>query len=92
MHEQTVDQPGDQASRDPADLLHRQGCRYACDVQRQVRRIRIVLKTVEVPPAQFVGRVMVTPVIMQMCQCLMKRIARWRKGVPPRINDLSASP
>ena len=30
MHEQTVDQPGDEECRDPADLLHRQGCRYAC--------------------------------------------------------------
>ena len=25
MHEQTVDQQGDQVCRDPADLLHRQG-------------------------------------------------------------------
>ena len=30
MHEQTVDLPGDQARRDPADTIHRHGCRYAC--------------------------------------------------------------
>ena len=30
FHEQTVDHPGDQACGDPADSIHRQGCRYAC--------------------------------------------------------------
>ena len=30
IHEQTVDQPGDQARRDPADSIHRQGCRHVC--------------------------------------------------------------
>ena len=29
-HEQTIDQPGDQVRRDPADSIRRQGCRYAC--------------------------------------------------------------
>ena len=29
IHEQTVDQPGDQARRDTADFLHRQSCRHA---------------------------------------------------------------
>ena len=51
-------------------------------MQRQVPLIQTSLKTVEVPLAQFVGRVVVALVIMQMCQWLMKRIARWRKGVP----------
>ena len=30
FHEQTVDQAGDQACRDTADSIYRQGCRYAC--------------------------------------------------------------
>ena len=29
INEQTVDQPGDQARRDPADSIHRQSCRHA---------------------------------------------------------------
>ena len=87
----TIDQPGDQARRDPADSIQRQECRCACGdattgpsdlagagdqarrdpadsihrqcfdvrvlMQRQVPRVQTVLKTVEAPPAQFVGRV-----------------------------------
>ena len=30
LEEPVVDQPGDQACRDSADEVHRQGCRYAC--------------------------------------------------------------
>ena len=30
LHQHTVDQPGDQSCRDPAESIHRQGCRDAC--------------------------------------------------------------
>ena len=35
---QTIDQPGDQARRDPADPIHRQGCPYACASPWKSRR------------------------------------------------------
>ena len=42
-------------------------------MQRKVPQIRTVLKTVEIPRAKFVGRVVEAPVIMQMCQCRLSR-------------------
>ena len=52
MDEQTVDQPGDQACQDPADLLHRQGWQHDCYDGTTGPSVQTVLKTWKLPQAQ----------------------------------------
>ena len=63
-------------------------------VQRMVLRIPTSWKTVEVPPAQFVGTVVVVPVIMQITQT--RRNSTWssrlshRKSLADMVKETTA--
>ena len=78
---QSADQPGDQERRDSADTVHRPGCcRAYCDAA--TGRIQTVAKTVEVPPAPFIGRIMDVPVFMQRQVPQIQTVAKTVE-VPP---------
>ena len=61
-------------------------------MQRKVPQNRTVLKTVEIPPAKFVGSVVEAPVIMQMRQCRLSRSRSASRRVytnRPSINQVT---